>query len=220
MQHLLEIDINPEFHISTFGVTNVRKFALYIPPLEKCLPTEKNYFGLEELSYGDLFIDQESGSITMSVRHFFKDLLSNIQYAYEISCTPTSHINQEFTTGIEILNFGRENLVSKPLVDNYLNSFTHYRVNDNLINAYRVGTILKRLYKGHRTTEMTDQESDFYKLLIDNKANLEDLYYELVGMEMDFQNININLDDFFPIIDKNFINEFLIRIHREYLKCQ
>jgi hypothetical protein len=220
MENIIEIELNPEFHISKFLTTNVRKLALYIPTIDQLMPTESNYFGLKEMTYGNIILDQESGLVALTVRQFFKALLSNMPYAYEIACTPHSNIVADSQLGFEILNFGKTHLISKPIIDKYLKSFTEDKITGNYTRAYRIGTVLKRLYRGLRTTEMTNEETELYNHLLSDTVKLEDIEFSLTHMDVEFQSIEptINYNDIFPPIDINYINQFLIQTHKDYLK--
>lgn len=218
MDSIIEININKEVHISPFPITHIRQFALYIPPLEQCIPTENHYFGLDELPIGDLFVEQDTGKLSMSVRWFIKSIILSNTFAYEMSCSPNYTISQDSNIGREILAFGRDNLVSKNIIKNYLELFLDAKKRPNgYRKAFRYGTILNRLYKGLRTTEMTDGEIDIYKSLTSENHLQKDLI--LANMDFDLQELEskVNLDELYPGIDKNFVNDFLIRIHKTYL---
>jgi hypothetical protein len=220
METIIEIDLNPEYHVSKFLTTNVRKFALYIPTIDQIMPNESHYFGINKLTYGNIVINQEKGMVALTLRQFFKALLSNMPYAYEIACTPISNINPEFQLGIDILNFGKSNLISKSIVDTYIKNFTYDKINGNYTRAYRFGTILKRLYSGLRTTEMTLEETTMYGHLLSDTIKLEDIEFALTHMDIEFQSNEslIHLDEIYPQVDINYINQYLIRTHKDYLK--
>jgi hypothetical protein len=216
MENIFEIDLDPNYHISTFPTTHVRKFALYIPPIEQYLPTENHYFGLEEMTYGNLVIDQENGGISTTVRHFFKDMLNNKTYAYEIACTPAPLIHNEL--GQEIMTFAKENLITHDLADNYMREFNNAKLNGQHARVFRFGTILTRLCKGLRTTEMTDAEHFIYSELLDDKISLRDTALELNYMTNVVQGLVKTSGDLFPPVDMKYVNQFLVRIHKEYYK--
>lgn len=218
MESIIEIDINKDVHISPFPISHIRKFALYIPPLEQCIPTENHYFGLDELPIGDLLVEQETGKLSMSVRWFIKSIILSDTFAFEMSCSPEFTISQDSNIGRDILAFGRDNLVSNNLIKRYLELYLEAKKKSNgYKKSFRYGTILNRLYKGLRTTEMTDEESSVYKSLTSSPQSEKDLI--MANMDFDLQELEskINLDEIYPGIDKNFVNEFLIRIHKTYL---
>jgi len=218
MDSIIEIDIDKDIHVSPFPVSHIRKFALYIPPLEQCIPTEEHYFGLDELPIGDLLVEQESGKLSMSVRWFIKSIILSDTSAFEMTCSPEYAISQGSDIGREILSFAKDNLVSKNLVKRYLELFLEAKKRSNgYRKAFRYGTILNRLYKGLRTTEMTDEETSIYKSLTNGPNSQKDLILANVDIDLQELESRVNLDEIYPGIDKSFVNQFLIRIHKTYL---
>lgn len=219
MDNLIEININREYHVSQPNTSHIRKFALYIPPKDKCVPNESHYFGLEEFSYGATCINQEEGKLVLSVRQFFKNLLENNVYAYELACTPQSEIQEVSVLGYEALSYGKENVVSKDLVSNYVKLFLLNKSKRRYTKAFRYGTIIKRLYSNIRTTEMTDDEKEVFDLLSKRKISKEKIELILAHMDFDLQELDSNcvLDEIYPPVNMKYINEFLIRIYKTHL---
>lgn len=219
MESIFEVEINPEFHPSQLPYDHVRSFSVYIPPLEQCIPSENHYFGLDELPSGSLFIEQETGKLTMPIRVFFKSLLAGNPYAYEIACTPHDCLTQCTPLGSDVLSFAVENFAIKPLADKYLSAFlTQKSTSVNYGKAVRFFTILKRLYSGLKTTEMTQDEVELYQSV--KNAGIKKKEIDLLLAHMDFDLQEMESSAVFPQPDMNYINQFLIRTHKSYLNME
>ena len=216
MENIIELDLDPTFHISQLPTTYVKKFILYIPPMEEYIPNENHYFGLTDMSYGNVILDQENRSLSMTVRHFFKELINNKTYAYEIAATPQPFINDYSKQGVDLFEFAKDNLITDQIIDNYYLNFNKAKANGNHSKTFRIGTIIRRLGKNLRTTDMTDEEFNFYNLLENDELSDKEIALTLNNMTIEIQTLMKNCRDLFHPIDMNFINQFLIRLHKEY----
>jgi hypothetical protein len=222
MESIIEIEINSEFHISQLPTTHIRKFALYIPTADQCIPTENNYFGLDELTFGNVIIDPEQGKLSMTLRQFFKDFLSSQPYAFEIACTPHNSISSETDIGAESLLFCKENMVSKNLIDAYLQLFLANKNKEKHLKAYRYGVLLKKLYRGIKTTEMNDEEAVVYSQIQKKRMAKADIGMTLASLDFDLQELESKCEkeELYPSIDMKYVNQFLVRTHKTYLNLR
>jgi hypothetical protein len=201
MKTLIDIEIDEDYHISKTADCN--KVSIYIPEKELCLPKEEHYYGLKEFNQVSNFIDDETYYIT--ARNFIRDAkTSNI--CFEIACSPENLLSNGTYLGYSILHFVKENCLS-------LNHLDFYHVAAKTRKTqYRFNNILKRLYSGLRTTEMTSEEWEIYnsptKIL--QQKNIE-LDIEVQELRNDFLK---NEHSYY--IDDKAIDEFLISIHRNY----
>ena len=220
MDNIIEININNDFHISHTTLAYLRKFALHIPEISKCVPNENHYFGLDELPSDQMTIDNELGKLSMQVRFFIKKIIASNLYAYELACTPQQHIIFEWPLGNEVMTFCRDNLISKQLISNYLKLFVTNKSKNNYIKAFRYGTMLRRLYKGIKTTDLTNEAFDIYNNIVNKTISKNDIEMILVHMDFELQDLesNVNIDELFPPIDIKYANQFLIQTYKSYLK--
>ena len=219
MDNIIEININDDYHMSHVTLTHVKKFALHIPNARKCIPNENHYFGLEELPLEQLLIERDTGKISMPVRLFVKKIIASNPYVYEFACTPRQFIENEQPLGNEVMTFCRDNLISKKLIENYLKLFVSCKSNGIHAKAFRYGTMLRRLYKGIKTTEMREDEFITYTSIQNNTISIADIEMTLVHLDFELQDLesNVNLDNIFPPIDNKYTNQFLIQSYSSYL---
>lgn len=219
MDNIIEININDDYHISHTTLTHIKKFALHIPDANKCVPTENNYFGLDELPLEQLLIERDTGKISMPVRLFIKKIIASNPYTYEFACTPRQYIEYEQPLGNEVMTFCRDNLISKQLIANYLKLFVMCKSKRNYAKAFRYGTMLRRLYNGIKTTEMREDEHTMYTSIRKKTISTNDIEMSLVHLDFELQDLesSINLDELFPPINKQYTNQFLIQSYSSYL---
>jgi hypothetical protein len=219
MESIFDIDINAEFHPSQFPLDHVRSFSVYIPTLEQCIPSENHYFGIEEFPNGSLFVEQETGRLMMPLRMFFKSLLNGNPYAYEVACTPTQYVTNYTQLGNEVLSFAIENFATKALTEKYEQLFIlHKSSSVRYYKAIRYFAELKRLYSGLNTVEMNEKEQELYYAAQINGINKKNVTLLLAHMDFELQELATKAT--FPQIDLNYVNQFLIRIHKSYLRVE
>ena len=206
MKTLIEIEINEEYHPSSlFDYKNYKKVSIYIPEKELCLPKEENYYGLKPFRQINNFITDEI--LYIAARNFISNA-TNSTIGFEIACSPENLISNGTYLGCSILHFVKENCLSL----NHLDLYEDALHDTNRKHGYRIKTILKRLYSGLRTTEMTSEEWEIYNspTKIIQQKNIE-LDIEVQELRNDF----LKNEHSYHIDDKA-IDEFLISIHRNY----
>ena len=218
MDSIFDIAINPGCHPSQFPIDYVRDFSVYIPPLEQCIPSENHYFGIDEFPNGSIFVEQQSGKLMMPIRMFFKSLMNGNPYSYEIACSPQQQIINCTPIGTDVLNFAAENFATKALADQYVKLFLLHKATSHYGKAVRYYTIVKRLYSGLKTVEMTEGEADLQHAASINGIKKNKI--ELMLAHMDFELQEMETKATFPLIDLNYINQFLIRTHKSYLRME
>lgn len=216
MNTILSIVIDKTLHISQPATSHVRKVSIYVPTKEKCVPSENHYFGIDDFSYGGALVDQAEGIFYITPRHFIQNLVSGSTYAYELACTPSHLVEGK---DLEILDFGKQHAINRNLLGIYLADFLSSKKKNKYSKAYRIGTILKRLYSDLRVIEMTDQETEVYNRIVKKKYPKEQIELILAQMDFDLQELEQKCDKevSFPHPNIPHINQFLIRTYNTYL---
>jgi hypothetical protein len=216
MDTLIEVNIDPEFHVSPLPITYVRKQALYIPPLEQCIPKESHYFGLEVFNHPNFTINQETGSVAYPVRDFVRLFTYGETAPFEFAATPRSLITNETDIGSYILKYCIDNFISETLITSYNNLFLLSKSRGAYMKAFRYGTILKRLYSGLKITEMTDDEQKFY-----NKKKIlkREVELTLARLDFDLQELEstFTFEKYYPPFTLDQVNKFLVEIYKKQL---
>lgn len=216
MHKLFEVNIDPNFHISGLPISHTTKLSVFIPPIEQCIPTENNYFGLEPMTHGNFLISQEDRSLSIPLRKFIEmSLVDACPFVFECASSNPDHIESITSLGQEVMDFARENCVTKTLLKYYLESFIKTK-ESSPHRSFRYGSILRKLYKNIRTVDMTEEEWDIYYNLKENsqKYNKE---YVLVHLDFDLQELEQSCEKnefYLDRVNMELVNQFLVRIHK------